>query len=150
LDVLGAHDPRALMEQLTQNADVVVIRSPAVSSGGDAVMWMSVSDAVVLVVRAGACKAIMAERASEVARSLDVPVLGAILIDADRHDGTIDGAVFSKRLGSPPSSGLLESNGGQPSTASDTPRSSHVASSVGDGQTSRPGRDAPTAWRRDR
>ena len=66
------------MEQLTQNADVVVIRSPAVSSGGDAVMWMSVSDAVVLVVRAGACKPIMAERASQVARSLDVPVLGTV------------------------------------------------------------------------
>jgi Mrp family chromosome partitioning ATPase len=150
LDVLGAHDPRALMEQLTQNADVVVIRSPAVSSGGDAVMWMSVSDAVVLVVRAGACKPIMAERASQVARSLDVSVLGTILMDADRHDGTIDGAVFSKRLGSPPSSNLLESNGDQPSTAPDTPRSSHVASGVGSEHSGEPRHDAPTARRRHR
>jgi Mrp family chromosome partitioning ATPase len=150
-DVLGAHDPRVLMEQLTQNADVVVIRSPAVSSGGDAVMWMSVSDAVVLVVRAGACKPIMAERASQVARSLDVPLLGTILMDADRHDATIDGAVFSKRLGSPPSSKkLLESNGGQPSTAPDTARSSNVASGGDGGPSSNPRHDAPTARRRHR
>jgi Mrp family chromosome partitioning ATPase len=135
------------MEQLTQNADVVVIRSPAVSSGGDAVMWMSVSEAVVLVVRAGACKPIMAERASQVAESLAVPLLGTILMDADRRDGTIDGALFSKRLGSPPSSKLREGNGGQPSTAPDTPRSSHAASSVG-GQTTNTRHDARTDRRR--
>jgi Mrp family chromosome partitioning ATPase len=150
LDVLGEHDPKTLMERLRQSADVVVIRSPAVSSGGDAVMWMSVSDIVVLVVRAGACKPIMAERASQVARSLDVRLLGTILMDADRHDGTIDGAVLSKRLGSPRSSKLVEGNGGQPSTAPDTPRSSDEASSMGDGQTSGPGHDAGTATRRHR
>lgn len=150
LDVLGEHDPKALMERLRQSADVVLIRSPAVSSGGDAVMWMSVSDIVVLVVRAGACKPIMAQRASQVARSLDVPLLGTILMDADRHDGTIDGAVLSKRLGSPRSSKLPESNGGQPSTAPDTPRSSDVASSMGDGETSGSRHDAGTARRRHR
>jgi Mrp family chromosome partitioning ATPase len=129
LDVLSAHDPRPLMEQLTQNADVVIVRSPAVSSGGDAVTWMSASDAIVLVVRAGACKPIMAERASQVARSLNVALLGTILMDADPHDGTIDVAVFSKRPGWAPSDKAVEGNGGKPSTP-EKPRPSSVPSSA--------------------
>lgn len=148
LDVLGVHDPRPLLEQLTRSAEVIVIRSPAVSSGGDAVTWMSVSDALVLVVRAGASKPAMAERASQVARSLDVPLLGTILMDADRHDGTVDAAVFARRLARPPAGWAAGGNGALPETASETTGSTLAASSVR-GEGSRPG-DAPAARRRDR
>lgn len=149
LDLLSAHDPRLLMEQLRQNADVVVVRSPAVSSGGDAVTWMSVSDAVVLVVRAGACKPVMAERAAQVARSLEVPLLGTILVDADPHHGTVDVATISRRAGWATPDGAWEGNGGKPSTTPAEPGSSLGASSATHPEGTQ-GRDAGTIRRRNR
>jgi capsular polysaccharide biosynthesis protein len=151
LDVLGSHDPRQLMEQLTRIADVIVIRSPAVSSGGDPVTWMSVSDAVVLVVRAGASKPVMAQRASQVARSLEVPLLGTILMDADRHDGTVDGAVFANRLGRPPVTEPVEGNGAKASPATDDDtRPTPAASSVPTQASGTQGHGDSTARRRHR
>jgi capsular polysaccharide biosynthesis protein/Mrp family chromosome partitioning ATPase len=130
LDLLSANDPKLLTEQLRQNADVVVVRSPAVSSGGDAVTWMSVSDAVVLVVRAGACKPVMAERAAQVARSLEIPLLGTILVDADPHHGTVDVAAFSRRTGWATPDGARGGNGGKPGTTPAKPGTSLSTSSA--------------------
>jgi Mrp family chromosome partitioning ATPase/capsular polysaccharide biosynthesis protein len=87
-DALASAQPDLVFNSLARATDVFVIRSPAMSSGGDAMAWASRADGILLVLRAGATRPGAARRASQRLQSLAPPLLGVILTHARSSDST--------------------------------------------------------------
>jgi Mrp family chromosome partitioning ATPase/capsular polysaccharide biosynthesis protein len=88
-DELASARPSSALDALARRVDVLLIRSPALSSGGDAMAWASDSDAILLVLRAGVSRPGAAGRASRSLRSLGLPLLGVVLMGANARDGSV-------------------------------------------------------------
>jgi Mrp family chromosome partitioning ATPase/capsular polysaccharide biosynthesis protein len=88
-DALASVRPQMMVEALGRRADVIVVRAPAVSSGGDATAWATAADAILLVVRAGTTRPGAASRASGSLRSLGLPLIGTVLTASSGRSGTV-------------------------------------------------------------
>jgi Mrp family chromosome partitioning ATPase/capsular polysaccharide biosynthesis protein len=88
-DELASARPSSALDALAKRVDVVLIRSPALSSGGDAMAWASDADAILLVLGAGVSRPGAAGRASRSLRSLGLPLLGVVLTSANARDGSV-------------------------------------------------------------
>jgi tyrosine-protein kinase Etk/Wzc len=88
-DALASVRPGTIVSLLARRADVVVVRAPAVSSGGDATAWATEADAILLAIRAGTTRPGAASRSSRSLRSLGLPLLGTVLTASSIRDGTV-------------------------------------------------------------
>jgi Mrp family chromosome partitioning ATPase/capsular polysaccharide biosynthesis protein len=88
-DALASARPGAIVDGLARRVDIVVIRSAALSSGGDASAWASEADAILLVLRSGASAPGSASRAARTLLSLGLPLLGVVLTEASAKDGSV-------------------------------------------------------------
>jgi len=78
-DVLGSERMRALVEELKNQADVVLFDTPAVLAAADAAVLSTRVDGVVLLYDAGRTKRAMARQAVERLRQVDANLLGVVL-----------------------------------------------------------------------
>jgi Mrp family chromosome partitioning ATPase/capsular polysaccharide biosynthesis protein len=88
-DALASVRPGTMVSLLARGTDVVVVRAPAVSSGGDAMAWATEADAILLAIRAGTTRPGAASRSSRSLRSLGLPLLGTVLTASSIRDGTV-------------------------------------------------------------
>jgi Mrp family chromosome partitioning ATPase len=117
-DALAGTTPRIVVDALSDMTDVLLVRSPAASLGGDAVTWTALGDAVLLVLRAGVSRPGAAGRASRLARSTGIPVLGVVLTDANTQDVTVG---VPDDSGSARGVGTTEGNGHGPAVEAPAP-----------------------------
>ena len=83
-ELLGGHRMRALVDDLAQRFDIVLIDSPPVLPVADALILSGYADAVLLVVAAGQTRRAELRRAAEKLAQASAPVVGAVLNKATR------------------------------------------------------------------
>ena len=81
-DLLASKRMDALLEQLTEQADMVLLDAPPVIAATDAALLATKVDGVLLVVSAGATKREHAERAKDLLEKVNANVVGAVLTNA--------------------------------------------------------------------
>jgi non-specific protein-tyrosine kinase len=81
-DVLASARMDALLQQLTAEADLVLLDAPPVIAVTDAVLLATKADGVLLVIHAGQTKREHAERARDLLAKVNARLVGAVLINA--------------------------------------------------------------------
>jgi len=81
-DLLASKRMDALLEQLVEQADMVLLDAPPVTAVTDAALLATKVDGVLLVVRAGNTKRENAERAKSLLEKVNANVVGAVLTNA--------------------------------------------------------------------
>ncbi|GIV76186.1 CpsD/CapB family tyrosine-protein kinase [Litorilinea aerophila] len=79
-----------LLEELSRQADYVLVDAPPVLAVTDAALWASKVDGVILLVSAGSTRREQAQRAKAVLEKVHAHLLGAVLLNADK-DATLSG-----------------------------------------------------------
>jgi Mrp family chromosome partitioning ATPase/capsular polysaccharide biosynthesis protein len=87
-DALAPVRPSALLDKFGQHADLLLVRSCALSSGSDALAWSAAADSILLVLRLGGTMQ-GATRSSNLLRSLGLPLLGVVLMGANARHATV-------------------------------------------------------------
>jgi non-specific protein-tyrosine kinase len=86
-ELLGSQRMRALVGQLTQQADLVLLDSPPVLAVTDATVLASEVDGVVLVINAGETRRGAVQRAADTLNRVGASLLGAVLNKLPSHGG---------------------------------------------------------------
>ncbi len=81
-EVLGSARMNTLLQQLTADADLVLLDAPPVIAVTDAVLLATKVDGVLLVIRAGQTKREHAERARDLLAKVNARLVGAVLNNA--------------------------------------------------------------------
>jgi capsular exopolysaccharide synthesis family protein len=81
-DILGSQKMNALLDQLEQVVDVVILQAPPVTVAVDASVLAAQTEGLLLVVRTGHTRRDRVEQAKELLARFKVPLLGAVLTDA--------------------------------------------------------------------
>ena len=81
-DLLASKRMDALLAQLTEQADLVLLDAPPVTAATDAALLATKVDGVLLVVSAGHTKREHAERAKDLLEKVNANVVGAVLTNA--------------------------------------------------------------------
>ncbi len=81
-EVLGSARMKTLLQQLTADADLVLLDAPPVIAVTDAVLLATKVDGVLLVIRAGQTKREHAERARDLLAKVNARLVGAVLNNA--------------------------------------------------------------------
>ena len=81
-DLLASKRMDALLEQLREHADMVLLDAPPVTAATDAALLATKVDGVLLVVSAGTPKREQAERAKDLLEKVNANVVGAVLTNA--------------------------------------------------------------------
>ena len=89
-DILGSQKMQQLLEQLRNEADVVILDAPPVTVAVDASVLAAQTDGLVLVVRAGHTRRDHIDQAKELLERFRVKILGAVLTDA-KDQGLLTG-----------------------------------------------------------
>lgn len=89
-DILGSQKMHQLLEQLRNEADVVILDAPPVTVAVDASVLAAQTDGIVLVVRAGQTRRDHIDQAKEFLERFRVRILGAVLTDA-KDQGLLTG-----------------------------------------------------------
>ncbi len=82
-ELLGGALMRRALEVLTEEFDVVILDSPPLIAGADAAILGSLTDGVLMVVRAGQTDVEVAQQAVRQVRAVGARLLGAVLNDPD-------------------------------------------------------------------
>lgn len=82
-ELVGGEPMRALLEQASQEFNLVVLDTPPVLAAADAAVLSSVVDATILVVRAGRTREMEAQTTIEHLTAVNARVVGAVLNDQD-------------------------------------------------------------------
>ena len=85
-DLLGSRQVEALIEQLKEQADVILFDAPPVVAVTDAVVLGAKVDGVLLVLQAGKSRRDHAERAKQILEQAKVRIVGATLTNAPKDD----------------------------------------------------------------
>ena len=83
-DLLGSRRLDQIIEQLLEEADIVLFNAPPVNAVTDATVLGSKVDGVLLVIRAGKTRREHAERAKETLEQANVRIVGATLTNAPK------------------------------------------------------------------
>lgn len=83
VDVLASERMALLIQQLMNNADIIIFQMPPVLVGADAMVLGQRLDGVVLVTQAGKTRRDHVARAKQQLERVHVNVLGAVLLDAE-------------------------------------------------------------------
>ncbi|MDA0242561.1 MAG: CpsD/CapB family tyrosine-protein kinase [Chloroflexi bacterium] len=81
-DLLGSRRMDGLIEQLRQQADIVIFHAPPVAAVTDATVLGSKVDGVLLVIQAGKTRRDHAQKAKEILAKANVRLIGATLTNA--------------------------------------------------------------------
>ncbi|HEU4648146.1 MAG TPA: polysaccharide biosynthesis tyrosine autokinase [Gemmatimonadales bacterium] len=104
--MLGSPGMRALLTQLADEYDAIIIDSPPANLVTDAALLSANAEGVIVVARAGVTETGALAHAMEQLRHVRAPVLGVVLNDIDfKRDGAYDGGFryydYSRYAGSP-------------------------------------------------
>lgn len=88
VQLLGSQAMARLLEELKSQADLVIFDSPAMLPIVDAMLLMRLSDAAILVVRAGATRAEALARTSDLIGQSGINVLGVVLTGVQTPHGS--------------------------------------------------------------
>jgi capsular exopolysaccharide synthesis family protein len=87
-DLLGSSKIDALLAQLLEEAEIVLLDAPPVVAVTDAAVLGAKADGVLLVVSAGKTRREQAERAKALLEKAHVRIVGAALTNAPKEDGS--------------------------------------------------------------
>jgi non-specific protein-tyrosine kinase len=84
-EALGSRRMRQALEEMRQLADVVILDSPPLLAVADGLVLGATVDAAILVVRSGATRRTLAQRAKEQLDRVEARLLGVVVNAAPRH-----------------------------------------------------------------
>jgi capsular exopolysaccharide synthesis family protein len=84
-EALGSRRMRQVLEEMRQIADVVILDSPPLLAVADGLVLSATTDAAILVVRSGATRRTLAQRAKEQLDRVEARLLGIVVNAAPRH-----------------------------------------------------------------
>ncbi len=87
-DMLGAERMAQIIDQLTEQADIVLFDAPPVMAAADAAILGAKADGVLLVIQAGKTRRDHSERAREILEKAKARIVGATLTNAPK-DGAL-------------------------------------------------------------
>lgn len=96
-EILGSEPMRQLLDQLSQEADMVIVDSPPVVGFTDAVILSDRNDGVVYVVRSGFNSRKMDQKALELLHQVNARILGVVLNGVREQDETLSYAYYYGR-----------------------------------------------------
>jgi capsular exopolysaccharide synthesis family protein len=82
-ELLGGEQAKAKLAALTEGYDLVIIDTPPLLAASDAAILATLSDGVIMVLRAGATEAAAAQQSIQQMQVLGARVVGAVLNDPD-------------------------------------------------------------------
>lgn len=86
-DLLGSQKMSTVLEELLQDADILLLDAPPIMAATDAAVLATKVDGVLLVVSAGATKREQAQRAVERLNKVNANIVGAVLNNARLETG---------------------------------------------------------------
>jgi capsular exopolysaccharide synthesis family protein len=84
-EALGSRRMRQVLEEMRRIADVVILDSPPLLAVADGLVLSATTDAAILVVRSGATRRTLAQRAKEQLDRVEARLLGIVVNAAPRH-----------------------------------------------------------------
>ena len=82
-EMLGSEVAKSKLAKLTEGYDLIIIDTPPLLAASDAAIVATLSDGVIIVLRAGSTETAAAQQAMQQLRALGVRIVGAILNDPD-------------------------------------------------------------------